>query len=106
MSQELTNYSFAEAADHVPNPDYSWLVPDSLSKYRYYFALLSIEHFLHCSLAARTVIFFFFDQPIACLLIFSIGMTRLAFSFFPIYIFPLDSDSLYIFIFTSLVGFF
>ena len=68
--------------------NYSRLVPDSLSNYRYYFALLSIEHFLHCSLAALTV-FFSFDQPIACLLIFvSIGITRLAFSFFfPIYIF-------------------
>ena len=43
--------------------------------------------------------------------IFSINMTRLAFSFFsniyfPIYIFPLNIDSLYIFIFKSLAGFF
>ena len=40
--------------------NYSRLVPDSLSNYRYCFALLSIEQFLHCSLAALKV-FFSFD---------------------------------------------
>ena len=49
--------------------NYSRLVPDLLSNYRYYFALLSIEHILVCSLVALTVVFSF-DQPIAWLLIF------------------------------------
>ena len=91
----------------VPNPhgnrysdeplrrNYSRLFPDSLSNYRYYFALLSIEHFLHCSLAALTV-FFSFDQPIACLLIFFNWYDKVGLFFFfhtyffqYIYFFPL-----------------
>ena len=69
--------------------NYSRLVPDSLSNDRYYFALLSIEHFLHYSLAALTV-FFSFDQPIACLLIFFSWYDKVGlFFFFPIYIFLL-----------------
>ena len=44
-----------------PDEPFSRLVPDTLSNYRYYFALLSIEHFLHCSLAAQTVFFFFWS---------------------------------------------
>ena len=75
VSQELTYYYFAKAAHHHPNGikypeeplrwNYSRLVPNSLSNYRYYFALLSIEHFLHCSLAALTVGFFFW--PTNCM---------------------------------------
>ena len=38
--------------------NYSQLVPESLSNYLYYFALFSIEHILHCSLAALRVGFF------------------------------------------------
>ena len=67
----------------------SKLVPDSISNYRYFFALLSIEHFLHCSLVTLTV-FFSFDQPIACLLIFFNWHDKVGlffFFFFPIYIF-------------------
>ena len=72
--------------------NYSRLVPDSLINYRYYFALLSIEHFLHCILAARTVFFFFLPTNCMSFDFFSIGMTRLAFSFFffsNIYFFPM-----------------
>ena len=109
MSQELTYYSFGiRYPDEPLRRNYSRLVPDSLSNYRYYFALLSIEHFLHCRLAVRTVVFSF-DQPIACHLIF-FQLVRQGWSllfFFNIYIFfPLDSDLLHIFIFKSLAGFF
>ena len=86
--------------------NYSRLVPNSLSNYRYYFALLSIEHFLHCRLAALTVVLSF-DQPVACLLIFFNWYDKVGLFFFFQYIFfPLDSHSLYIFIFKSLAGFF
>ena len=60
---------------------YIYIYIYSNDNYRYYFALLSIDYFLHCSLVALTVVFSF-DPPNACLLIFSIGMTSLAFSFF------------------------
>ena len=86
--------------------NYSRLVPDSLSNYCYYFALLSIEHILHCRLAVRMVFFFLLTNQLHVFWFFSIGMTRLAFSFFFQYIFfPLDSDLLHIFIFESLAGF-
>ena len=70
--------------------NYRRLVPDSLSNYRYNSALLSIEHFLLRSLAALTVFFFSFDQPIACLDFFQLVWQGWGFSFFPdIYIFPI-----------------
>ena len=75
LSQELTYYSFARMMSRL------------VSNYRYYFALLSIEHFLHCSLVALTV-FFSFDQPIACLLIFFNWYDQVGLFFFlSIYIF-------------------
>ena len=90
--------------------NYSRLVPDSLSNYRYDFALLSIEHFLHCSLTALTVVFFFWPTNCVSFDFFQLvwqGWPFLFFFFFPkIYFLPLDSDSLYIFIFKSLAGFF
>ena len=52
-------YLSIRCPDELLRQNYSRLVPDSLSNYHYYFALLSIEYFLHCSLAALTVVFSF-----------------------------------------------
>ena len=96
----LCNYESGYLTIGMRYPDeplrrnYCWLVPDSLSNYRYYFALLSIEHFLHCSLAALTVFFFLLTNQLRVFWFFSIGMTIFfnwyGFLFFSnIYFFPL-----------------
>ena len=104
FSVKKTHYIYIVGIKYLDEPlrrNYSRLVPDSLSNHRYYFALLSIEHFLHCSLAALMA-FFSFDQPIACLLIFFNWYDKVGLFFFStIYFFLLDCDSFYIFIFKS-----
>ena len=68
--------------------NYSRLVPDSLSNYRYYFALLSIEHFFHCSLATLTVFFFFWPTNCVSFDFFQLVWQGWPFLFFfPKYIF-------------------
>ena len=72
-----------------------------------YIAILVLSTFFTCSLAA-IYSGFSFDQPIAYLLIFFNWWDKVdLFFFFFQYIFsPLDGDSLYIFIFELLAGFF
>ena len=84
------------------------LVPDSRNNFCHYFALLSIEHFFALVAQQQFTVVFSFDQSIAYLLIFFNWCDKVAlFLFFPnIYIFPQDSDSLYIFIFELLAVFF
>ena len=80
--------------------------------YYYNFALLSIEYFLHCSLAALTVVFLVNDNYVSFDFFQLVWQGWSFLFFFPVYIFfqymffPLDSDSLYIFIFKSLARFF
>ena len=101
-------YIYKIAGGWYPDEPLRWncsrLVPDSGNNFCHYFALLSIEHFLHGSLAA---IYGGFFLPIDCISVdfFQLVWQGWPFLFFQCIFFPFDSDSLYIFIFELLAFF-
>ena len=61
------------------------LVPDSQSNYRFYFVQLSIEHYLHCSLAILTVFFFLLTNQLRVFWFFQLVWQGWSFLFSNIY---------------------